>query len=102
MVIVFLLGLGVLGYLPKSKRDLGLLFIEHFLHKFSLKFYFYEILHQLAKNLVSSIFCNSAPRYLTSINDENSNLPKNVKNGTKMEPNQDLRIFLRKAVITFC
>ena len=49
MVIVVLLDLGVLGYLPKSKRDLGLLATARFLRTLSLKFYFCKKFYQFAK-----------------------------------------------------
>ena len=49
IMVIFLLGLGVLGYLPKTKMNLGLLSIAHFLHTLSLESYFYKTFYQLAK-----------------------------------------------------
>ena len=36
----FLHAMDVLGYLPKSRRDMGLAFDVHFLHDFSIKMFF--------------------------------------------------------------
>ena len=41
--------MAVLGYLPKLKRGLGLVFGAHFLHDFSIKVFSYLILYQWAK-----------------------------------------------------
>ena len=51
--------MAVLGHLPKSKRDLGLAFGEHFLHDFPIKIFF----NTLSLDKVSMSYLFSFPRY---------------------------------------
>ena len=54
--------MAVLGYLPKLKGGLGLVFGTHFLHDFSLNFFLFNT---LSMGKVSMPYLFSFPRYHT-------------------------------------
>ena len=59
--------MAVLGYLPKSKRSLGLVFKAHFLHDLFIKNVPYFILYQFTKLQCHTLFSSQGIKQNVSL-----------------------------------